>query len=85
MHSSCRSTCYTYHLHMVGTLFGRTNFVVSHHMLCHTTRHTTTTQQQQLFVVKLHRKPLFPGIYTPVTITNNARLIKDISEKKRSG
>jgi Lon-like ATP-dependent protease len=39
----------------------------------------------QLYVVKLNRKPLFPGIYTPVTITNNAGLIKEISDKKRSG
>ncbi len=39
----------------------------------------------QLYVVKLHRKPLFPGIYTPVTITNNAGLIKEISDRKRAG
>lgn len=39
----------------------------------------------QLYVVKLHRKPLFPGIYTPVTITNNERLIREIREKKAGG
>jgi Lon-like ATP-dependent protease len=44
--------------------------------MCHVT---------QLYVVKLHRKPLFPGIYTPVTITNNERLIREIREKKAGG
>lgn len=39
----------------------------------------------QLYVVKLQRKPLFPGIYTPVTVTNNAKLIKEIMERKQSG
>lgn len=39
----------------------------------------------QLYAVTLHRKPLFPGIYTPVTIKNNAKLIREIMEKKQGG
>jgi Lon-like ATP-dependent protease len=39
----------------------------------------------QLFVVELNRKPLFPGIYAPVMINNNAKLIKEILEAKKQG
>lgn len=39
----------------------------------------------QLYAVQLHRKPLFPGIYTPVTIKNNAKLIREIMDKKQGG
>jgi Lon-like ATP-dependent protease len=39
----------------------------------------------QVFVVELSRKPLFPGIYTPVMVTKNEKLIKEIMETKKQG
>lgn len=36
-------------------------------------------------MVELTRKPLFPGIYTPVMVTKNERLIKEIMETKKQG
>ena len=39
----------------------------------------------QVYVVELTRKPLFPGIYTPVTISKNEKLIKEITEAKKQG
>lgn len=39
----------------------------------------------QVYVVELTRKPLFPGIYTPVMVTKNERLIKEIMETKKQG
>ncbi|KAJ9508111.1 hypothetical protein QJQ45_021406, partial [Haematococcus lacustris] len=38
-----------------------------------------------VFVVELTRKPLFPGIYTPVTISKNEKLIKEIMDTKKQG
>lgn len=38
----------------------------------------------QVFVVELTRKPLFPGIYTPVMVKNE-RLLKEIAETKKQG
>jgi hypothetical protein len=38
-----------------------------------------------MHVVRLSRKPLFPGIYTPVNITNNAPLIQAIADAKKAG
>jgi Lon-like ATP-dependent protease len=40
---------------------------------------------QQMFVVELSRKPLFPGIYTPVLVHNNEKLIKEVQEQRRAG
>ncbi|KAG1661222.1 hypothetical protein FOA52_008267 [Chlamydomonas sp. UWO 241] len=42
-------------------------------------------KHHKVFVVELTRKPLFPGIYTPVTVTKNERMIKDILEMKKAG
>lgn len=39
----------------------------------------------QVFVVELSRKPLFPGIYTPVLVLKNERLIKEVMEAKKHG
>jgi hypothetical protein len=39
----------------------------------------------QMFVVELSRKPLFPGIYTPVLVHNNEKLIKEVQEQRRQG
>jgi Lon-like ATP-dependent protease len=39
----------------------------------------------QLYVVELGRKPLFPGIYTPVMIQKNERLLKEIADMRRQG
>lgn len=39
----------------------------------------------QVYVVELTRKPLFPGIYTPVMVSKNEVLIKEIMETKRQG
>ena len=39
----------------------------------------------QVYVVELTRKPLFPGIYTPVLINKNEKLIKEIMETKKQG
>jgi Lon-like ATP-dependent protease len=39
----------------------------------------------QMFVVELSRKPLFPGIYTPVLVHNNEKLIKEVQEQRRAG
>lgn len=38
-----------------------------------------------MFVVELSRKPLFPGIYTPVLVLKNERLIKEVMEAKKAG
>ena len=38
-----------------------------------------------MYVVELTRKPLFPGIYTPVLINKNEKLIKEIMETKKQG
>ena len=40
---------------------------------------------RQMFVVELSRKPLFPGIYTPVLVHNNEKLIKEVQEQRRQG
>jgi len=42
-------------------------------------------KHHKVFVVELGRKPLFPGIYTPVMVTKNERLIKEIMETKKQG
>ena len=39
----------------------------------------------QVYVVELSRKPLFPGIYTPVMVSKNEKLIKEILETKKQG
>jgi Lon-like ATP-dependent protease len=39
----------------------------------------------QVFVVELNRKPLFPGIYTPVMIQKNEKLVKEIYDAKKHG
>lgn len=39
----------------------------------------------QVFVVELQRKPLFPGIYTPVLVLKNEALIKEVMEAKKHG
>jgi Lon-like ATP-dependent protease len=38
-----------------------------------------------VYAVELARKPLFPGIYTPVMIQKNEKLIKEIVEAKKQG
>jgi Lon-like ATP-dependent protease len=38
-----------------------------------------------VFVVELGRKPLFPGIYTPVLVLKNERLIREVTEAKKNG
>ncbi|GFH12404.1 Lon protease homolog, partial [Haematococcus lacustris] len=42
-------------------------------------------KHHKVFVVELTRKPLFPGIYTPVTISKNEKLIKEIMDTKKQG
>lgn len=42
-------------------------------------------KHHKVFVVELSRKPLFPGIYTPVIINKNEALVKEILEVKRQG
>ena len=42
-------------------------------------------KHHKVYVVELTRKPLFPGIYTPVMITKNEPLIKEIMDTKRQG
>ncbi|GFR50901.1 hypothetical protein Agub_g13195 [Astrephomene gubernaculifera] len=42
-------------------------------------------KHHKVFVVELSRKPLFPGIYTPVIISKNEALVKEILEVKRQG
>lgn len=60
-----------------------------HAPIPHTTQHTQATHTLvrgvQVFVVELSRKPLFPGIYTPVVVQKNERLIKEVTEAKRQG
>jgi Lon-like ATP-dependent protease len=36
-------------------------------------------------MVELSRKPLFPGVYTPVLVHKNERLIKEVLEQKKQG
>ena len=43
------------------------------------------TVSPQVYVVELTRKPLFPGIYTPVHVSKNEKLIKEIMETKKQG
>lgn len=38
-----------------------------------------------MYVVELTRKPLFPGIFTPVLISKNEKLIKEIMDTKKQG
>jgi Lon-like ATP-dependent protease len=38
-----------------------------------------------VFVVELSRKPLFPGIYAPIVVQKNERLIKEVTEAKKAG
>ncbi|KAF6254413.1 Lon protease C-terminal proteolytic domain-containing protein [Scenedesmus sp. NREL 46B-D3] len=42
-------------------------------------------KHRKMFVVELSRKPLFPGIYTPVLVHNNEKLIKEVQEQRRAG
>lgn len=42
-------------------------------------------KHHKVFVVELSRKPLFPGIYTPVMVSKNEKLIKEITEAKKQG
>ncbi|KXZ44915.1 hypothetical protein GPECTOR_61g868 [Gonium pectorale] len=42
-------------------------------------------RHHKVFVVELSRKPLFPGIYTPVIISKNEALVKEIMEVKKQG
>jgi Lon-like ATP-dependent protease len=42
-------------------------------------------KHHKVFVVELSRKPLFPGIYTPVMINKNEALVKEILEVKKQG
>mmetsp|Transcript_22464 Transcript_22464/g.62033 ORF Transcript_22464/g.62033 Transcript_22464/m.62033 type:complete len:1027 (-) Transcript_22464:288-3368(-) len=42
-------------------------------------------RHHKLLVVELNRKPLFPGIYAPVMVNNNAKLIKEILDAKKAG
>ena len=42
-------------------------------------------RHHKVFAVELSRKPLFPGIYTPVMVTKNEKLIKEITEAKKQG
>ncbi|GIL92222.1 hypothetical protein Vretimale_18475 [Volvox reticuliferus] len=42
-------------------------------------------KHHKVFVVELSRKPLFPGIYTPVMINKNEALVKEIMEVKKQG
>jgi len=42
-------------------------------------------KHRKVFVVELSRKPLFPGIYTPVLVVKNERLIKEVMEAKKHG
>ncbi len=35
-------------------------------------------------MVELTRKPLFPGIYTPVLVLKNEKLIKEVMEAKKN-
>ncbi|WIA37624.1 hypothetical protein OEZ86_014525 [Tetradesmus obliquus] len=42
-------------------------------------------KHRKMFVVELSRKPLFPGIYTPVLVHNNEKLIKEVQEQRRQG
>lgn len=39
----------------------------------------------QVFVVELARKPLFPGIYTPVMVSGSEALIREITEARKQG
>jgi Lon-like ATP-dependent protease len=38
-----------------------------------------------VLVVELSRKPLFPGIYTPVLVLKNEKLVKEVMEAKKHG
>ncbi|KAG2492403.1 hypothetical protein HYH03_009349 [Edaphochlamys debaryana] len=42
-------------------------------------------RHHKVFVVELTRKPLFPGIYTPVIISKNEALVKEIMDVKKQG
>lgn len=42
-------------------------------------------KHHKVYVVELTRKPLFPGIYTPVMVSKNEKLIKEIMETKKQG
>ena len=42
-------------------------------------------KHRKVFVVELTRKPLFPGIYTPLLVTKNERLIREIMDAKKHG
>ncbi|KAG2430217.1 hypothetical protein HXX76_010316 [Chlamydomonas incerta] len=42
-------------------------------------------RHHKVFVVELSRKPLFPGIYTPVIISKNEALVKEIMDVKKQG
>eukprot|EP00882_Tetradesmus_deserticola_P008664 GHRQ01009135.1.p1 GENE.GHRQ01009135.1~~GHRQ01009135.1.p1 ORF type:complete len:137 (+),score=45.01 GHRQ01009135.1:260-670(+) len=42
-------------------------------------------KHRKMFVVELSRKPLFPGIYTPVLVHNNEALIREVQEQRRAG
>eukprot|EP00878_Enallax_costatus_P038130 GHUV01043289.1.p1 GENE.GHUV01043289.1~~GHUV01043289.1.p1 ORF type:complete len:305 (+),score=59.91 GHUV01043289.1:230-1144(+) len=42
-------------------------------------------KHRKMFVVELQRKPLFPGIYTPVLVLKNEALIKEVMEAKKHG
>ncbi|KAI8475159.1 MAG: Lon protease C-terminal proteolytic domain-containing protein [Monoraphidium minutum] len=42
-------------------------------------------KHRKVFVVELSRKPLFPGIYTPVLVLKNEKLIKEVMEAKKHG
>ena len=48
-------------------------------------RSSLHTVSPQVYVVELTRKPLFPGIYTPVHVSKNEKLIKEIMETKKQG
>ncbi|GAX85453.1 hypothetical protein CEUSTIGMA_g12869.t1 [Chlamydomonas eustigma] len=42
-------------------------------------------KHHKVYVVELSRKPLFPGIYTPVMVNKNEKLIKEIMDTKKQG
>jgi hypothetical protein len=42
-------------------------------------------KHHKVFVVELSRKPLFPGIYTPLLVNKNEALVKEIMELKKQG
>ncbi|KAF8065961.1 lon protease [Scenedesmus sp. PABB004] len=47
--------------------------------------HSPEHKHRKMFVVELGRKPLFPGIYTPVLVLKNERLIREVMDARKAG